>query len=84
MVKTLPSNVRGASLISGQEAKIPHNLWPKKNQNIKQKQYCSKFNKHFKNSPYFKKILKKKKETYRPWGNERSEKAEIPSGGKAI
>ena len=33
----------------------------KKNQNIKQKQYCSKFNKHFKNSPYFKKILKKKK-----------------------
>ena len=51
MVKTLPSNVRGASLISGQEARIPHNLWPK-NQNIKQKQYCSKFNKHFKNSPY--------------------------------
>ena len=30
VVKTLPSNVRGASLISGQEAKIPHNLWPKK------------------------------------------------------
>ena len=27
--------------------KIPHALWPKK-QNIKQKQYCSKFNEDFK------------------------------------
>ena len=35
MIKTSPSNVVGAHLISGQEAKIPHGLWPKK-QNIKQ------------------------------------------------
>ena len=35
MIKTSPANVVGAHLISGQEAKIPHGLWPKK-QNIKQ------------------------------------------------
>ena len=35
MNKTSPSNAVGAVLISGQEAKIPHALWPK-NQNIKQ------------------------------------------------
>ena len=35
-------------LIPGQGTKIPHALWPK-NQNIKQKQYCYKFNKDFKN-----------------------------------
>ena len=44
MVKTLPSNAGGADLIPGQEAKIPHALQPR-NQNIKQKQYCNKFNK---------------------------------------
>ena len=32
-----------------------------KNQNIRQKQYCNKFNKDFKNGPLQKKILKKKK-----------------------
>ena len=35
---------------SGQGAKIPHALWPE-NQNIKQKQYCNKFSKDFKNRP---------------------------------
>ena len=35
VIKTSPSNAVGAVLISGQEAKIPHALWPK-NQNIKQ------------------------------------------------
>ena len=35
MIKTSPSNAVGAVLISGQEAKFPHALWPK-NQNIKQ------------------------------------------------
>ena len=34
-------------LISGQGAKIPHAPRPE-NQNIKQKQYCKKFNKDFK------------------------------------
>ena len=47
MVKTSPSNARGASSIPGQGAEIPHASWSK-NQNIKQKQYCNKFNKNFK------------------------------------
>ena len=46
VVKTSPSNS-----IPGQGAKIPHTSWPK-NQNIKQKQYCNKFNKDFKNGPH--------------------------------
>ena len=50
--------------IPGKEAKIPHASKPT-NQNIKQKQYCTKFNKDFK-IVYVKKkkkILKKKKES---------------------
>ena len=47
MVKTSPSNAGGASSIPGQGAEIPHASWSK-NQNIKQKQYCNKFNKNFK------------------------------------
>ena len=39
-------------------AKIPHALCPI-NQNIKEKQYCNKFNKDFKNGPHHQKILKK-------------------------
>ena len=46
-------------MIPGQGAKIPHASGPK-NQNIKQKQYCNKFNKDFKNGPH-QKVLKKKK-----------------------
>ena len=37
MVQTSPSNAKGAGLIPGQGAKIPHALGPK-NQNMKQKQ----------------------------------------------
>ena len=59
MVKTSPYNVGGAGLIPGWGAKIPHALGPK-TQNIKQEQYCNKFNKEFKNCPH-QKILKKKK-----------------------
>ena len=44
MVKTSPSYAGGAGSIPGQGAKIPHALQPK-NQNIKQKQHCNKFNK---------------------------------------
>ena len=51
VVKTSPSNAGGVGSIPGQGAKIPHALWPK-NQNIKQKQYCNKFNKDFKNGPH--------------------------------
>ena len=54
VVKTSPSNTRGARLIPGRGAKISHALWPK-NQNIKQKQYCNKFNKDFQNGPHQKK-----------------------------
>ena len=57
VVRTLPSNAGGAGSIPGQGAKIPHASWPK-NQNIKQKQYCNKFNKDFKNSPHQKKFFK--------------------------
>ena len=39
----------GMGLIPGQEAKIPHALWPKKTKiNKKQQQYYNKFNKDFK------------------------------------
>ena len=61
MVKTSPSNAGGVGLIPGQGAKIPHASGPK-NQNIKQKQYCNKFNKDFNNGPHQKKYLKRKKD----------------------
>ena len=46
VVKTSLSNAGGVGLIPGQGTKIPHASQPK-NQNIKQKQYCNKFNKDF-------------------------------------
>ena len=58
VVKTLPSNARCAGLIPGRGAKIPHGSWPK-NQNIKQKQHCNKFNKDLKkHGPHQKKKKK--------------------------
>ena len=57
-VKTSPSNAWGTGSIPSWEAKISHAPWPKK-QNMKQKQYCNRFNKDFKNGSH-KKILKKK------------------------
>ena len=44
VVKSSPSNAGGKGSIPGWGAKIPRAWWPK-NQNIKQKQYCNKFNK---------------------------------------
>ena len=44
VVKTLPSNTGCVGSIPGQGAKILHVLWLK-NENMKQKQYCIKFNK---------------------------------------
>ena len=44
VVKTSPSNAGGAGSIAGRGAKIPHASRPK-NQNVKQSQYCNKFNK---------------------------------------
>ena len=52
VVKNLPSNADGAALNPGQGGNnIPHGSRPK-NQNIKQKQSCNKFNKDFKNDPH--------------------------------
>ena len=47
VVKTSASNAGDIGLIPGRGAKIPHALWPR-NQNIKQKRYCDKFNKDLK------------------------------------
>jgi len=47
VVKTSPSNAGGAGSIPSQGAKISHASRPK-HQNIKQKQYCNKFNKDLK------------------------------------
>ena len=63
VVKTSLSNAGGAGSIPGQGAKIPHASGPKKPKNIKQKQYCNKFNKDFKNGPHQKKKSLKKKKT---------------------
>ena len=52
VVKTLPSDTGGVGSVRGWEAKILHAFWPK-NQNIKQKQDCSKFYKDFKSGPHF-------------------------------
>ena len=60
VVKTLSYNAGSAGSISGRGAEIPHASRPE-NQNIKQKQFCNKFNKDFENGPHQKKkkILKK-------------------------
>ena len=50
LVKTLPCSARGWGLNPGQGVKIPH-ASQGTGQIIKQKQYCTKFNKDFKNSP---------------------------------
>ena len=50
VVKISPSHAGGTGLIT-QEAKIPQTS-QLKNQNIKHKQYCKKFNKDFKSGPY--------------------------------
>ena len=46
VIKTLSSNARGAGLIPGRRITIPRASGPKK-QNMKQRQYCNKFNKVF-------------------------------------
>ena len=56
MVMTPPSNTGGGSSVPSWRAKIPHTSQPE-NQNIKQKQSCSKFNKDFKKWVTVKNIL---------------------------
>ena len=63
MVGISRSSTVGMGSILGQRAKIPRASWPR-NQSIKQKPYCNKFSKDFKNGPNFpkkKSVLKKKK-----------------------
>ena len=47
LVKTSPSREGGVHLVSCREARIPH-AFPPQNQDMKQKQYCNKFNKDLK------------------------------------
>ena len=44
---TSPSNAGGVGSIPCWGTKMPCDLWPQ-NQNIRQKQYCNRFNKDFK------------------------------------
>ena len=51
-METLPSNAGGMLSTPGQELKSHMPSGQKKKKNIKQKQYCNKFNKDFKNGPH--------------------------------
>ena len=51
MVKTLPSNAGGVVLVLGRRVKILHAWWPK-NQHVKERRYCNKFNTGFKKGPH--------------------------------
>ena len=57
VVKPLPRGAGAAGSVSGWGAKISHASQPK-NQNVKEKQDCNKFNKVFKNGSHKKKSLK--------------------------
>ena len=65
MIKTLPSSTGGAGLIPGQESRshMPHDQkktkQPFKKKKKKQKQYCDKLNKDFKNRPHQEKLTEK-------------------------
>ena len=59
VIETSPSNAEGMGSIPDGGAKILYASGPKKKQNIKQKQYCNKFNNDFKNGPHQKHLLKK-------------------------
>ena len=66
MVKTSPSSAGGAGSTPGGGAEIPHASWSK-NQNIKQKQYCNKFNKDLKKKKVHIKKNLKNKEVVQYW-----------------
>ena len=73
VVKTSPSNTGGEGSIPGGELRS-HMV---RGQKIKQKQYCNKFNKDFKNGPLKKKTLKKKK-------RERDTQYKFPNRGASV
>ena len=55
MFKISSSNTESARSTAVGGAMIPHAWRQKKTQNTKQKQYCNKFNRDFKNGPHPKK-----------------------------
>ena len=55
MVEISPSNAEGMGSVPGRGAKIPPMPLSQKYQTIKQKQYCNKFDKDFKNGSHQKK-----------------------------
>ena len=61
VVRTSPSSAEGADSIPDRGPKIPHAL-KSKNRNVKQKQYCNKVKKDFKNGPHKKKKTLKKRQ----------------------
>ena len=58
VVNSPPYNAGDVGSIPGQGAKIPRVRAKKTKKNIKQKQYCNKLNKDFKNGPHQEKIFK--------------------------
>ena len=56
VVNTSSSNAGDAGSIPGQGAKIPHAFRPQKQKHIRQKQYCNKFHKDFKNGQHEKNL----------------------------
>jgi len=63
VVKTLPSNAEGVGLICDWGGKIPHHLWPK-NQSVNNAgNIVTNSMKTFKNGPYQKINLKKKRQS---------------------
>ena len=61
VVKTSPSNAGDVGSIPVQETKVPRALGPK-NQNIRQKQHCNKYNEDLQKWSTLKKNLKKKRD----------------------
>ena len=61
VVKTSPSNAGDVGSIPVQETKVPHALGPK-NQNLRQKQHCNKYNEDLQKWSTLKKNLKKKRD----------------------
>ena len=59
MVRTSPSGAGGVGSTPARGPKVLHASWPK-NQNVKQKQWCNKLSKDFKNGPLPKKTFLKK------------------------
>ena len=66
MDKTSPSNASAEVQIQSLVGELRfHMPYSQRKQNVKQKPYCNKFNKDFKNGPHLKKQTNSERETYR-------------------